>query len=157
MARPKSTSASWKPAVTGHTSKEIKIIRTKEFTPAQMNDMCATCHAKLVPLSLSFLPGDKFFDHFDLITLEHADFYPDGRDLGENYTLDLVADEPVHQVGQAGLQPLPHAQRPAAFRGREVEPDVHALPREGGASSRRSTAITRPGARGTSASPATCP
>ena len=56
-----------------------------------MNDMCATCHAKLVPLSLTFLPGDKFFDHFDLITLEHADFYPDGRDLGENYTLHLLA------------------------------------------------------------------
>lgn len=72
--------------VEGHSSKEIKIIRTKEFTPAQMNDMCATCHAKLVPLSLSFLPGDKFFDHFDLVTLEHADYYPDGRDLGENYT-----------------------------------------------------------------------
>ena len=51
-----------------------------------MNDMCAMCHAKMVPLSLKFLPGEKFFDHFDLITLEHADFYPDGRDLGENYT-----------------------------------------------------------------------
>ena len=72
--------------VEGHTVKDIKIIRTKEFTAAQMNDMCATCHAKLVPLSLTFLPGNNFFDHFDLITLEHADFYPDGRDLGENYT-----------------------------------------------------------------------
>jgi tetratricopeptide (TPR) repeat protein len=69
-----------------HKVKDIKIIRTKEFTAQQMNDMCATCHAKLSPLSLTFLPGDKFFDHFDLITLEHADFYPDGRDLGENYT-----------------------------------------------------------------------
>jgi tetratricopeptide (TPR) repeat protein len=66
--------------------QDIKIIRTKEFTSAQMNDMCATCHAKLVPLSLAFVPGDTFFDHFDLLTLEHADFYPDGRDLGENYT-----------------------------------------------------------------------
>ncbi len=31
--------------------------------------------------------GDKFFDHFNLVTLESSDFYPDGRDLGENYTL----------------------------------------------------------------------
>jgi len=75
-----------KEAADGRTVKDIKIIRTKEFTAAQMNDMCATCHAKLIPLSLSFLPGDKFFDHFDLVTLEHPDFYPDGRDLGENYT-----------------------------------------------------------------------
>jgi len=70
----------------GHTSKEIKILRAKEFTAEQTNDMCATCHAKMVPLSISFLPGEKFFDHYDLLTLEHPDFYPDGRDLGENYT-----------------------------------------------------------------------
>jgi Tfp pilus assembly protein PilF len=72
--------------VKGHTSKDIKIIRTLEFGHAQMNDMCATCHAKLVPLSTDFIPGEKFYDHYDLITLEHHDFYPDGRDLGENYT-----------------------------------------------------------------------
>ena len=70
----------------GHSSADIKIIRTKEFTPAQMNDMCATCHAKMVPMSTRFRPGDRFFDHFDLVTLDHPDFYPDGRDLGENYT-----------------------------------------------------------------------
>jgi tetratricopeptide (TPR) repeat protein len=68
------------------TVQDIKIIRTKRFTTGQMNDMCATCHAKLVPLSLDFLPGDKFFDHFDLVVLDHPDYYPDGRDLGENYT-----------------------------------------------------------------------
>ena len=73
-------------AASGSTPKDIEIVRTKEFTPAQMNDLCATCHAKMIPLSLAFRPGDKFFDHFDLITLENADFYPDGRDLGENYT-----------------------------------------------------------------------
>jgi len=67
-------------------AKDIKIIRTRDFTAEQMSDMCATCHAKMVPLSLSFTPGDKFFDHYDLVTLEHSDFYPDGRDLGENYT-----------------------------------------------------------------------
>jgi tetratricopeptide (TPR) repeat protein len=84
----------------GHSSREIKIIRTKEFTPAQMNDMCATCHAKLVPLSLSFRPGDKFFDHFDLVTLEHADFYPDGRDLGENYTQTSWLMSPCARSGK---------------------------------------------------------
>ena len=74
------------PASKKIASKDIKIIRTKGFAAVQINDMCATCHAKLIPLSLSFRPGDKFFDHFDLVTPDHADFYPDGRDLGENYT-----------------------------------------------------------------------
>uniref|UniRef100_UPI0035253708 hypothetical protein n=1 Tax=Salmonella enterica TaxID=28901 RepID=UPI0035253708 len=48
----------------------LHILRSKDMTAAQTNDMCATCHAKLVPLSLDFLPGDRFFDHFDLIVLD---------------------------------------------------------------------------------------
>jgi len=71
----------------GRVPEDIKIIRTKDFSHEQMNDMCATCHAKMIPLSLAFKPGEKFFDHYDLIALEHVDFYPDGRDLGENYTM----------------------------------------------------------------------
>ncbi|MCX7425588.1 MAG: tetratricopeptide repeat protein [Planctomycetia bacterium] len=79
---------------------DIKIIRAKDFTTAQMNDMCATCHAKLVPLSLDFRPGDKFFDHFDLIVLDHPDFYPDGRDLGENYTCTTWMMSPCAASGK---------------------------------------------------------
>ncbi len=80
--------------------KDIKIIRTKDFTAAQMNDMCATCHAKLVPLSLKFAPGERFFDHFDLVTLDHADYYPDGRDLGENYTYTSWLMSPCAKSGK---------------------------------------------------------
>jgi tetratricopeptide (TPR) repeat protein len=65
-----------------------------------MNDLCATCHAKLAPLSLSFLPGESFFDHYDLVTLEHADFYPDGRDLGENYTYTSWLMSPCVRSGK---------------------------------------------------------
>jgi tetratricopeptide (TPR) repeat protein len=84
----------------GRTSREIKIIRTKEFAPPQMNDMCATCHAKLAPMSTSFVPGEKFFDHFDLLCLEHPDFYPDGRDLGENYTFTSWLMSPCATAGK---------------------------------------------------------
>jgi tetratricopeptide (TPR) repeat protein len=84
----------------GHTSQEIKIIRAKEFNAQQMNDMCATCHAKMIPLSTSFLPGDKFLDHYDLVTLEHQDYYPDGRDLGENYTYTSWLRSPCVQSGK---------------------------------------------------------
>jgi Tfp pilus assembly protein PilF len=87
-------------AADGSNVKNIKIIRTKAFAPAQMNDMCATCHAKLIPLSLDFLPGEKFFDHFDLVTLEHADYYPDGRDLGENYTYTSWLMSPCVKSGK---------------------------------------------------------
>jgi tetratricopeptide (TPR) repeat protein len=70
----------------GTVPKDLKIIRTKPFTPDQHSASCSVCHAKMSPLTPTFTPGDRFFDHFDLATLEDPDFYPDGRDLGENYT-----------------------------------------------------------------------
>ncbi|MHC4096437.1 MAG: tetratricopeptide repeat protein [Planctomycetota bacterium] len=74
-------------ATDGQKPKDLKIISTKLFKTEQTNSMCGSCHAKMNNVSPSFKPGDKYFDHFDLVTLEHLDFYPDGRDLGENYTM----------------------------------------------------------------------
>ncbi len=65
---------------------DFKVIRTKKFTPAQHNDACNSCHSKATPLTAGYRTPERFFDHFDLVTLESPDFYPDGRDLGENYT-----------------------------------------------------------------------
>lgn len=66
---------------------DIGLIVTKTFTHEQHNSSCAPCHAKMRSLTLSYPPGERFYDHFDLVTLEDPDFYPDGRDLGENYTM----------------------------------------------------------------------
>ena len=76
-----------KAAGEGNTPEDLKIISTKIFTPEQHNASCGSCHAKMTPITSSYMPGDKFFDNFDLTTLESNDFYPDGRDLGENYTM----------------------------------------------------------------------
>ena len=54
--------------------------------PDQVNSLCGACHAKMYPLTNSFVPGERFFDPFGLAALESSDFYPDGRDLGENFT-----------------------------------------------------------------------
>jgi tetratricopeptide (TPR) repeat protein len=70
----------------GTVPPDLKIISAKRFTPDQHSATCSGCHAKMIPLTATFTPGEKFFDHYDLITLENPDFYPDGRDLGENYT-----------------------------------------------------------------------
>jgi tetratricopeptide (TPR) repeat protein len=79
---------------------DLEIISTKPFTVEQTNDMCAICHAKMSPLTVTFQPGDRFFDHFDLVTLEDSDFYPDGRDLGENYTHTGWLGSPCVKSGQ---------------------------------------------------------
>jgi tetratricopeptide (TPR) repeat protein len=74
-------------AATKDEPDDLKLISTKTFSVKQTNSMCNSCHAKMSPISASFKPGDEYFDHFNLITLDNPDFYPDGRDLGENYTM----------------------------------------------------------------------
>jgi tetratricopeptide (TPR) repeat protein len=70
----------------GEVPEDLKIIITSTFTPAQHDASCSSCHAKCNPITSSYMPGEPFFDNFNLTTLEDPDFYPDGRDLGENYT-----------------------------------------------------------------------
>ena len=65
---------------------DMRILRTTQFTVQQRNEMCAPCHAKMSPISPGYQVTQRFFDHYDLVTLEDPDYYPDGRDLGENYT-----------------------------------------------------------------------
>ncbi|HJV35893.1 ammonia-forming cytochrome c nitrite reductase subunit c552, partial [Geomonas sp.] len=84
----------------GQPLPELRLISTKKMTHAQRTDLCATCHAKGERLTATFTPGDRFFDHFDLATLENPDFFPDGRDLGENYTHTSWSMSPCAKSGQ---------------------------------------------------------
>lgn len=79
---------------------ELKLISTRHFDAAQINDMCTPCHAKMSPITTTFKPGDRFFDHFDLGVLDDRDFSPDGRDLGENFTGTLWRISPCAASGQ---------------------------------------------------------
>ncbi len=84
----------------GRQPEDLKIIRTTQFSGDQTDAMCAPCHARMTPLTNTFLPGERFFDHYDLVTLENADFYPDGRDLGENFTYTLWRLSPCVKAGR---------------------------------------------------------
>lgn len=84
----------------GQPLPELRLIRSKTMTPQQRSDLCLSCHAKASPLSLEYRPGERFFDHFDLVTLEDPDYYPDGRDLGENYTCTSWNMSPCVKSGQ---------------------------------------------------------
>ena len=79
--------------------EDPRIIRVTAFTSEQHNDACSSCHAKASPLTAAYPPGEPFFDHFDLVTLESPDSYPDGRDLGENYTLTTWRMSPCMKGG----------------------------------------------------------
>ena len=85
----------------GTVPKDLKITRGgRDFTKEQNNAICSSCHAKAFVLTDTFMPGDKFFDHFGLVTLENPDYYPDGRDLGENYTYTTWLMSPCVKSGQ---------------------------------------------------------
>ncbi len=76
----------FKAAPPGQKPRDLGLISNKQMTIEQQNATCAPCHAKMMVVTPPFSPGDRFFDHFDLAAFESPDFYPDGRDLGENYT-----------------------------------------------------------------------
>ncbi len=84
----------------GATPADSKIVSVKSLSKAARSDLCASCHAKASPLWTAFRPGDRFFDHFDLTTLESRDYHPDGRDLGENYTFTSWRMSPCVKSGQ---------------------------------------------------------
>ncbi len=86
----------------GKVTKDLRLIRMgKALTVEQNNAACAPCHAKMNPLTSRFTPGEKYFDHFDLVVLDNLDFYPDGRDLGENYTYTSWLLSPCQRGGSS--------------------------------------------------------
>jgi tetratricopeptide (TPR) repeat protein len=80
--------------------KELGLLSWRTFTPDQVNSACAPCHAKMHPLTPEYVPGETFFDHYDLVCFEDRDFSPDGRDLGENYTYTLWLMNPCVLKGE---------------------------------------------------------
>jgi tetratricopeptide (TPR) repeat protein len=84
----------------GKVRADSKLIVTKQLTHEQKNDMCAACHARMLPITDRFRPGDRYFDSFDLTGVENLDFYPDGRALGETYTFTSWRMSRCAQSGQ---------------------------------------------------------
>ena len=71
----------------GTVPENLEIIGWWEMSREARDSACAGCHTKGGPISDSFETGEEYWDHYDLTTFEHADYYADGRDLGENYTM----------------------------------------------------------------------
>jgi tetratricopeptide (TPR) repeat protein len=79
---------------------DLKLIVASKLSTEQRNATCAPCHAKMSPVTMNFAPGERYFDHFDLVAFENPDFYPDGRDLGENYTYTQWRLSPCAKSGK---------------------------------------------------------
>jgi tetratricopeptide (TPR) repeat protein len=110
----------------GAPMPEPKLIVARKLTPEQTNATCGSCHAKLSPLTEHMPPGERFFDHFNLSTLEDPDFYPDGRDLGENFTLTTWRLSPCLKSGQ--LDCVDCHTSSGRYKFRQGDPNAACLP-----------------------------
>ncbi len=88
-------------AAKGQKLTDLKLLTFHgDLNREQRDATCAPCHAKMTPLTRDFTPGEMFFDHYDLTSYEDPDFWPDGRDLGENYTQTGWMANPCANSGQ---------------------------------------------------------
>lgn len=71
----------------GTLPENMGLIGWHDMSLEEQSSTCAGCHTKGGPISEGFETGELYWDHYDLTTFEHTDYYPDGRDLGENYTM----------------------------------------------------------------------
>ncbi len=89
-----------KAAGPGKSLADAKLIVAKRLAHQRKNELCASCHARLLAIRDGFLPGHRYFDSFDLVGIENRDFYPDGRDLGEAYTFTSWRQSPCARSDQ---------------------------------------------------------
>ncbi|MBI4662050.1 MAG: ammonia-forming cytochrome c nitrite reductase subunit c552 [Verrucomicrobia bacterium] len=58
----------------------------RRLTRNQMMDACGSCHARRGELTGDFRPGERFEDHFVLMSVDETDlYYPDGQVREEDY------------------------------------------------------------------------
>ena len=71
-----------------------------KFTPDQKFDTCGTCHSRRTELTGDFKPGDHFYDHHMLATVDETDlYYPDGQVRDEDYEFGSFLSSKMHAAG----------------------------------------------------------
>jgi tetratricopeptide (TPR) repeat protein len=70
------------------------------MTRDQHTENCAGCHALRTELTGDFVPGESFWDHYQLSLTDLSDtFYPDGQIRGEDYEFTSFLSSKMHQAG----------------------------------------------------------
>ena len=71
-----------------------------KLTSRQIENMCASCHSRRGDITGDFKPGEDFFDHFDLTTVDHGElFYADGQIHDEDYEFTAFLGSKMHAAG----------------------------------------------------------
>jgi tetratricopeptide (TPR) repeat protein len=69
----------------------------KPLSREQMFDTCASCHSRRMELTGDFVPGDRYYDHYQLATVDETDtWYPDGQNWDEDYEVTALLGSRMH-------------------------------------------------------------
>jgi hypothetical protein len=69
-------------------------------TPARVLGYCGSCHARRDDITGNFMPGDSFFDHYQLqIPGDSEDWYADGQVRSEDYEFASFLGSKMHERG----------------------------------------------------------
>ena len=72
----------------------------RPFTRDQAMETCAACHSRRAELTGDPIPGESFYDHFDLTVTDETDTYhPDGQVNDENYEFTSFLSSRMHHAG----------------------------------------------------------
>lgn len=99
---------------------DLRLIAWEDLTVEQQNDACSVCHTKGAPITERFETGDRYWDHYDLTTFDHQDYYASGRDLGENYTLGSWLLSPCVKEGDLSCTHCHTSSGRYRFQGEEA-------------------------------------
>jgi tetratricopeptide (TPR) repeat protein len=85
-----------------------------KFNPQQTLYTCASCHSRRLELTGDFKPGDSYFDHYALTTVDETPiYYADGQVMGENYVFASFLSSRMHHAGVRCLDCHdPHSLQP---------------------------------------------
>lgn len=68
--------------------------------PARVTGYCGSCHARRENINGDFMPGDSFFDHYQLqIPGDNDDWYADGQVHSEDYEFASFMGSKMHERG----------------------------------------------------------
>lgn len=71
-----------------------------KWTRDQQVENCAGCHARRGELTGDFVPGESFWDHYQLTITDQSDtFYPDGQIRDEDYEFTSFLSSRMHHAG----------------------------------------------------------
>ena len=80
--------------------KDKKDPHLAKQTKDQMLETCAACHARRGEVTGDMVPGESFFDHYNLTVTDETDIYHiDGQVRDENYVFSSFLSSRMHHAG----------------------------------------------------------